>query len=225
MTPQDSAVLRKRLVILSLALAAAALVAILVYLPFPGVREASSAVWTNLADASGRGFSGTTGYLVNVHFFAIPASIIFFLATGNIFGALALAFPFLLCRLWWGQGRQTLFTFGISLLLTAGLLPRLQPRKRLRTVIIGIIILAGVLGAFGVLGKDRQAFQDYYYTRSGPITNYGESTRDQYINDVVGFEISLHWLKYAPEKFPFEWGASDCVSTIHSTHSADVVAG
>jgi len=205
---QDSAILRKRLVILSLALAAVALVSILVYLPFPGVRDASSAVWVDLPDASGRGFSGSTGYLVNLHLFAIPASILFFLATGNIYGALALAFPFLLCRLWWGQGRQALFTFGICLLLTAGLIPRLQPLKKLRTVIVGIIILAGVLAVFGVLGRDRGAIQNYYYTRSGPITNYQESTRDAYLADVVGFEISLHWLKYAPEKLPFEWGAS-----------------
>ncbi len=205
---QDSAILRKRLVILSLALAAAALVSILVYLPFPGIRDASSALWVALPDASGRGFSGGTGYLVNANLFAIPASIIFFLATGNIFGALALAFPFLLCRLWWGQGRQSLFTFGISLVLTIGLLPWLQPMKRRRTLIVGILILAGVLGVFGVLGKDRQAFQDYYYTRSGPVTNYMESTTNQYLSDVVGFEISLHWLKYCPEKFPFEWGSS-----------------
>jgi hypothetical protein len=205
---QDSAILRKRLVILSLALAATALVIILIYLPFPGIRGASVAQWVDLPDASGRGFSGTTGYLVNLNLFAIPASIIFFLATGNIFGALALASPLLLCRLWWGQGRQALFTFGISLLLAAGLIPRLQPLKRLRTVIIGIIILAGVLAVFGVLGKDRQAFQDYYYARSGPIADYEESTKDQYLYDVVGFEISLHWLEYAPEKFPFEWGAN-----------------
>jgi hypothetical protein len=205
---QDSAILRKRLVILSLALAAAALVSILVYLPFPGIRDVSSAIWVDLPDGSGRGFSGSTGYLVNLNLFSIPASILFFLGTGNIFGALALAVPFLLSRLWWGWGRQGLFTLGISLLLTAGLIPRLQPLKRLRTVIVSIIILAGVMGVFGVLGKSRQAFQSYYYTKSGPITNYVESTREEYLSGVVGFEISLHWLKFAPETFPFEWGAN-----------------
>ncbi len=205
---QNSAILRKKLVILSLALAAVALASVLVYLPLPGIRDASDAVWVNLPDGSGRGFSGSTGYLVHADGFSIPASILFFLATGNIFGALALSLPFLLSNLWWGWGRQALFSFGISLLLTAGLMPRLRPLKRRVAVIASIIILAGAMAVFGVLGKNRQAIQQYYYMKSGPISNYEKSTSDEYLSGLVGFEISLHWLKFSPEKFPFEWGAN-----------------
>ena len=204
---QNSDILRTKLVILSLALTAAALASILVYLPFPGIRDVSSAVWVDLP-GGGRGFSGSTGYLVHGDGFSIPASIIFFLATGNIFGALALALPFLLSRLWWGQGRQALFSFAFSFLLTVSLMPRLQPMKRRVAVIASIIILAGVMAVFGVLGKNRRAIQQYYYMKSGPISNYEESTRDEYLSGLVGFEISLHWLKFSPEKFPFEWGAN-----------------
>ncbi|MCL6622956.1 MAG: hypothetical protein K6T55_12780 [Syntrophobacterales bacterium] len=192
---------------LSLVLAALATICILYYHAFPGIRDAPQATWVVLPDYSGRGFSGTTGYLVNMEKFAIPAGVIFLLATGNIVLTLALLVPFLGLRLWWGWYRQGLVHLALSLAVAAKIAP--FSRKVKRRAAIGVAVLLFLAAALlGILGEQRNAFQAYLREHSGALTQYIEKNKEGYLNSLVGFEISLHWLKYSPEKYPFTWGSN-----------------
>lgn len=201
-------VLKKRLVAMSLAFAAAGLLSIYYFCPLPGLRDVHVAEWMRLSDGSGYGFSNTTGYLVHASLFLIPSAVIFFLATQNTFFTLAMVTPFILFKLWWGWGRQGLIHLSISLILAAALVPRIGRRRSYLALFCAIGLLLGAAAVFGVLGEQRTALQSYVYKHTGPMTRYYQSTREEYVNALVGFEVSLHWLKYTPRVFPYQWGAN-----------------
>jgi hypothetical protein len=200
--------LRKKLMILSLVFAGLGIASILYYCPLPGIRDVHVAEWVPLPDGTGSGLSHSTGYLVHASLFIIPAAIILFLASQNIFLTLAIVTPLILFQLWWGFGRQVLVQLSLSLLLAAGLGPKLHRRKNYFSLACALTLLLGAAAAFGVLGEERTAVQSYIYTRSGPVTRLYESSKHQYLYSLVGFEISLHWLKFTPEVFPYQWGAN-----------------
>lgn len=199
--------LRRGLIILALCLAAPGISSILFYHPLPGLRDVSEVHWSTLPDGSGRGFTDATGYLVHAELFTIPACVIFLLATGELLWTLLMAAPFILVRMWHGWNRQALIHLGLSLVLAAVLSPQLNREKRRLALWCTLGLLVGSMALFGVLGKERTALQSYYYEQTGPMSSYRESTVDEYLDALVGFEISLHWLKFTPEKFPYEWGS------------------
>jgi hypothetical protein len=200
--------LQRRLVWLSLFLAGLGIASILYFAPFPGIRDIHVAQWAPTAQGEGSGFLNTTGYLAEVALFLIPAPVLFYLSTQRIFPTLIISAPFIILRLWWGYGRQGLVHLGLSLLLAAGLASGVTQRRKALAVTCAFLLLAGAALVFGVLGENRSAVQAYVYTKTGPITKFYETTTSHYLYDLVGFEISLHWLKFTPSVFPYLWGSN-----------------
>ncbi len=201
-------VLRKRLVSLSLVLLLLAFYGMWHYQALPGIRNIENFEIIVLEDGSGSGYSNTTGYFALLERFTIPALVILLLTTGNYWLTLLLVTPFALVRVWTGWARQSLVHCGLSLVVAALLSPVLPRAKKRLGAVVAALLLIFAVSVFGVLGKERTAIQSYYYWGQGPVTTYAESTQQEYLAALVGFEISLHWLKYAPAVFPYEWGAN-----------------
>jgi hypothetical protein len=200
--------LRPRLVGISLLLLLLAFYGMWHYQALPGIRDIENLEMIVLEDGSGSAYSNTTGYFALLERFTIPALVIFLLTTGNYWLTLLLVTPFALARVWTGWARQSLVHCGLSLVVAALLSPVLpRAKRRLGAVVLGLLLIFAA-SVFGVLGKERTAIQSYYYWGQGPVTTYAESTWQEYLAALVGFEISLHWLKYAPAVFPYEWGAN-----------------
>jgi len=200
--------LQGKLVWLSLLLAGLGIASILYFAPFPGIRDTHVAEWVSTPQGDGSGFLNTTGYVAEISLFIIPAVVIFYLTTQRIFSTLVISAPFIILRLWWGYGRQGLVHIGLSLLLAAGLASGVSQRKKALAIFCAFLLLAGAALSFGVLGENRSAVQVFVYTKTGPITKFYQTTADHYLYDLVGFEISLHWMKFTPAVFPYQWGSN-----------------
>jgi len=201
-------ILKNKLIKIGLIFAFFGILSIFIYRPMPGIRDMASSEMEILPEGSGIGFAGTTGYFALAERFIVPASVIILLLTGKMLLTLTLILPFIISHVWYGWGRQSLLHLTLSLLLAVYFVPVKNKKSRKIKFFIFLLFLIVILSIMGILGMERTAFQSFFYEKAGPITDFWENSFNGFLAMLVGFEISLHWIKYTPDIFPFQYGAN-----------------